>query len=195
LCAVPFLKARDWLCGKETQANRKPKLSGGMRAWVWDWIDGEWIEATRASLLLGRIVCVAASCGGYRTDRGFDPDSRAAVSAIPLPTIPKDVQALDEADDQQDGENLSYNERKTIACHSVEVANAVRDTGRSLGPSQRSPALGQATEFWIGGVSYIAGLVNAKAKNAAGRLGGLVGLPRLLLEPSIALAARHAAEQ
>jgi CRISPR-associated endonuclease/helicase Cas3 len=132
LCAVPFLKARDWLCGKETKTNRKPRLSGGMRAWIWDWLDGEWIEATRASLLPGRIVCVAAECGGYRTERGFDPDSRAAVPAIPPPAIPQDVQALDDADDQQDGENLSYNEWKTIACHSQEVATAAGQISAAL---------------------------------------------------------------
>ena len=125
LCAVPFLKARDWLCGEETKTNRKPKLRNGFRAWVWDWLEGEWTEATRASLLPGRIVCVAAECGGYRADRGFDPQSPAAVTPIPPPMIPHDVQSLDEADDSQDGENLSFNEWKTIACHSSEVASAV----------------------------------------------------------------------
>jgi CRISPR-associated endonuclease/helicase Cas3 len=34
LCAVPFLKARDWLCGEETKTNRKPRLRSGFRAWV-----------------------------------------------------------------------------------------------------------------------------------------------------------------
>jgi CRISPR-associated endonuclease/helicase Cas3 len=132
LCAVPFLKARDWLCGEETKTNRKPKLRSGIRGWAWDWIEGEWIEATRASLLPGRIVCVAASCGGYRTDRGFDPESRAPVSVVPLPTIPKDVEALEEAEDQQDGENLSFSEWKTIACHSSEVASEVGEIAAAL---------------------------------------------------------------
>ncbi|MBI2190689.1 MAG: CRISPR-associated helicase Cas3' [Planctomycetes bacterium] len=133
LCAVPFLKARDWLCGEETKTNRKPKLRGGFRAWVWDWIEGEWVEANRASLLPGRFVCVAAACGGYRPERGFDPESRTAVPDVPLAAIPNDVEALDEADDRQDGENLSYNEWKTIACHSAEVANVVRDIANAVG--------------------------------------------------------------
>jgi len=132
LCTVPFLKARDWLCGEETKTNRKPRLRSGFRAWVWDWIDGRWADATRKTLLPGRIVCVAAACGGYRTDRGFDPESRAAVPAISLPAIPDDVQALDEADDRQDGESLSFSPWKTIACHSSEVANAVREIGDEL---------------------------------------------------------------
>jgi CRISPR-associated endonuclease/helicase Cas3 len=125
LCAVPFLKARDWLCGEETKTNRKPRLRGGFRAWVWDWLEGDWTEVTRASLLPGRIVCVAAECGGYRPGRGFDPLSQTAVTPVPPPAISPDLQALDEADDSQDGENLSFNEWKTIACHSSEVASAI----------------------------------------------------------------------
>ncbi|MDR3634056.1 MAG: CRISPR-associated endonuclease Cas3'' [Isosphaeraceae bacterium] len=121
---MPFLKARNWLCGEETKTNRKPKLRGGFRAWVWDWIDGRWTDASRATLLPGRIVCVAASCGGYRSDRGFDPEARSVVPAIPLLKIPPTIQALEEADDAQDGENLSFSSWKTIACHSSEVANA-----------------------------------------------------------------------
>ncbi|HVX65190.1 MAG TPA: helicase-related protein, partial [Bryobacteraceae bacterium] len=64
LCSVPFLKARDWLCGEETKSNRKPRLRHGIRAWIWDWLDGESQVADRAGLLPGRIVCVDAACGG-----------------------------------------------------------------------------------------------------------------------------------
>jgi CRISPR-associated endonuclease/helicase Cas3 len=134
LCAVPFLKARNWLCGEESKTIHKPKLLNRFRAsaWVWDWIDGKWTEANRSSLLPGRIVCVAAACGGYRTDRGFDPESRASVPTVPLPAIRPDVQALDAADDQQDGENLSFNAWKTIACHSMEVVQVAREIAEAL---------------------------------------------------------------
>ncbi len=132
LCAVPFLKARDWLCGEETKTNKKPKLRKSMRAWVWDWTDGKWADAMRASLLPGRIVCVAAACGGYRIDRGFDPESTRAVAAIPLRVVPPEAQALEEADDQQDGENLSFSAWKTIACHSSEVSNEAKRISEAL---------------------------------------------------------------
>jgi len=132
LCAVPFLKARDWLCGEETKTNRKPKLRGSMRAWVWDWLDGEWTDASRASLLPGRIVCVAASCGGYRVDRGFDPDEGRDVPVVPLPQPPPETQALNQADNQQDGENLSFNQWKTIACHSGEVTGIATEIATAL---------------------------------------------------------------
>lgn len=133
LCAVPFLKARDWLCGTETKTKLRPKLQNRFRAWVWDWLQGEWTEARRASLLPGRIVCVAAGCGGYRPERGFDPESRQRVAVALPPAIPEQVQTLDEADDQQDGENLSLSDWKTIGCHGAEVADAAGEIAVALG--------------------------------------------------------------
>jgi CRISPR-associated endonuclease/helicase Cas3 len=100
--------------------------------WVWDWIEGQWTDAKRASFVPGRVVCVAAACGGYRTDRGFDPESRSPVPAIPVLAVPDEVQALDEADDRQDGENLSFSDWKTISCHGAEVANAAHEIVEEL---------------------------------------------------------------
>ena len=127
LCPVPFLKARDWLCGKETKTKPAPRLQSRFqgKAWVWDWIEGQWVVATRASLLPGRVVCVASACGGYCTDRGFDAESRTPVAAVStLPAI-ADVEAMEQADDQQDGEHLSFSNWKTIGCHVTEVTDSV----------------------------------------------------------------------
>jgi CRISPR-associated endonuclease/helicase Cas3 len=135
LCSVKFLKVRDWLCGEEKKNNRKPKLRGGMRAWVWDWIDGEWKWVTREALLPGRVVCVSADSGGYSIDRGFDPESTRTVLIPQLETIAPETEALDEADNQQDGEQLSFNSWKTIACHTAEVASEVGQIARQLGLS------------------------------------------------------------
>lgn len=148
LCAVPFLKARDWLCGEETKSTRKPKLRGGMRAWVWDWLEGQWVEAARANLLPGRVVCVASACGGYRTDRGFDAASSAPVVPLVEPAIPQAVQALESADDQQDGEHLSFNPWKTIACHTREVADVVGQMARELGLPTHLRALLELAALW-----------------------------------------------
>lgn len=134
LCSVPFLMARGWLCGEETKANRKPKLRNGMRAWVWDWIDGAWVAATRAGLLPGRVVCVAASSGGYRTTRGFDAECKEAAPVVQSVAVPAETHAIEEADDRQDGEQLSFNHHwKTIACHTAEVASEARGIARELG--------------------------------------------------------------
>jgi len=127
LCAVPFLKARDWLCEKG-----KAKLKAGKRAWVWDWLDGEWKPATREALLPGRVVCVAADSGGYRTERGFDADSAEPVPPVVEPAVAQATHALEEADDQQDGEQLSFNPWKTIACHTKEVAEHARLIAQEL---------------------------------------------------------------
>jgi CRISPR-associated endonuclease/helicase Cas3 len=131
LCAIPFLKARDWLCEKD-----KSKLKSNKRAWVWDWLKGEWIEATRASLLPGRVVCVASNCGGYRLDRGFDAEPSASVPPVVEPAVAPATRALEEADDQQDGEQLSFNPWKTIACHTKEVAEIAKKISQELGLSE-----------------------------------------------------------
>jgi len=75
LCAVPFLKARDWLCGKESGTNKAPRLKEGMRAWVWDYQDGAWRTVERRDLYPGQTVLVAAQCGGYDSQRGWWPDT------------------------------------------------------------------------------------------------------------------------
>jgi CRISPR-associated endonuclease/helicase Cas3 len=143
LCSVPFLKARDWLCEKG-----KSKLKANKRAWVWDWIDGEWKSAAREVLLPGRIVCVAADSGGYSIDRGFDMDSTSPVPSPALDNLDPRTKALDEADDQQDGEQLSFNPWKTIACHTAEVARAVREIASQLRLSRELQDILELAAFW-----------------------------------------------
>ncbi len=136
LCSVPFLKARDWLCGAETKTNRKPKLRAGMRAWIWDWIDGKWVEARRESLIPGKVICVDAGCGGYVIESGFAPDSKNAVPEVaPVELMTENVSSR--PDNSEDNEGLSVNEWKTIACHSNEVSAEVTTICDSVGlPSE-----------------------------------------------------------
>jgi CRISPR-associated endonuclease/helicase Cas3 len=125
LCAIPFLQVRDWLCGKETKGNPKPRLRPGVRAWVWDWVDGRWIVADRASLVPGRVVCVAAECGGYRPESGFDSTSTDPVPAVTSPGIVEAVRSELETDESDGCDELSASDWKTIACHGGEVAELV----------------------------------------------------------------------
>ena len=149
LCAVRFLDARDWLCGKESKSNRKPKLLRRMRAWVWDWIEGEWIVASRSALLPGRIVCVAAFCGGYRTDRGFDSGYTKSVTTVTAPPPSTETVSFDEADNRQDGEQLSFNPSwKTIACHATEVAGQVGEISRLLGIPKTLQEILELAAIW-----------------------------------------------
>jgi CRISPR-associated endonuclease/helicase Cas3 len=147
LCAVPFLRARDWLCGGETKTDRKPRLRKGVRAWVWDWIDGKWTEATRSSLLPGRVVCVDARNGGYLTDRGFDATSVKPVPDVSPTRIPAS-RAIVEADAQQDGEQLSFNSWKSIAYHGIEVAEQVGEIARELGIADGLREILEVAALW-----------------------------------------------
>jgi CRISPR-associated endonuclease/helicase Cas3 len=148
LCPVQFLRARDWLCGKESKDRRKPRLLPGMRAWVWDFIEGDWAVVDRATLVPGRVVCVAADCGGYRVDRGFDPDSRVAVTVVPPIAVPVSVEAQAQSDSSQDGEDLSVTEWKTIACHTREVVDQVEAIGRSVGIGKSVQKILQLAAWW-----------------------------------------------
>jgi CRISPR-associated endonuclease/helicase Cas3 len=148
LCAVPFLEVRDWLCGKETKSNRKPKLLSAMRAWIWDWLEGTWVEATRSKLLPGQVVCVASGCGGYRIDSGFDASSKAFVPAIEIAEISPELSLAEAADEQQDGEQLSFFQWKTIGCHVAEVASEIVAVARQLDLPQRYSELLELAAYW-----------------------------------------------
>lgn len=132
LCSVPFLAARDWLCGKATKEKPAPRLLPSRRAWVWDWIEGEWKVAERAALIPGVVVCVAADSGGYRDDRGFDPESKAAVTVLSAPT----QAAQDAADDLEDNEELSASAYKAIATHNTEVGQLATQITSGLVPKR-----------------------------------------------------------
>jgi CRISPR-associated endonuclease/helicase Cas3 len=130
LCAVPFLKARGWLCGKESGNTKAPRLKQNMRAWVWDWLDGEWRRAERRDLYPGQTVLVAADCGGYDPEKGWSPDSPANVE----PVVPAVSEAAEQADAAQDDESLSAYPWQTIAVHGRETGNEARRIAEQLVP-------------------------------------------------------------
>jgi CRISPR-associated endonuclease/helicase Cas3 len=121
LCAVPFLAVRDWLCGDQGSRRLRP----GVRAWVWDFVDGEWIVAQRSSLLPGRTVCIASASGGYHPDRGFDPACSKPVTPVPIAPLSAGTEAFADSDDADSNDGTSVAGWKTIACHSDEVQELV----------------------------------------------------------------------
>lgn len=132
LCSVPFLAARDWLCGKAVKEKPAPRLLASRRAWVWDWIDGSWKVAERAALIPGTVVCIAADTGGYRNERGFDPESKDPVTVLTPPA----QAAQDAADDLEDNEELSAAAYKTIATHNTEVGQLGLQIASGLVPNR-----------------------------------------------------------
>lgn len=141
LCAVPFLKARDWLCGRESGSTKAPRLKKNMRAWVWDWLDGEWRWAERRDLYPGQTVLVNADCGGYDTTRGWMPDSTHPVAVIAeleqLKTVKKCWTLKGgQADAAQDSEELSVHRQwQTIAIHGRETGVFARNIVKDLVPA------------------------------------------------------------
>lgn len=161
LCAVPFRAAQDWLCGKETKEKRAPNLKPSMRAWVWDWLDGEWKKKVqRSDLLPGRIVLVDASCGGYSTEFGWDPESEAVDPVPSTSTLP----AEDLADDAQDNEELSLACWKTIGTHGIEARQQIREICKKLAVTRDMQKLlelaaeahdiGKASPFFQGSIHH-----------------------------------------
>lgn len=131
LCAIPFLKARDWLCGKQSGDNKAPRLKKSMRAWVWDWQDGVWRAAERRDLYPGQTVLVAANCGGYDLKRGWSSDSGPVTPVNAGMTLAPD----ELADAALDDESLSVADGwKTIATHGRETGTEARAIANALVP-------------------------------------------------------------
>lgn len=130
LCNVPFLAARDWLCGKETTTSKAPRLRETMRAWVWDYLDGAWRSAERKDLYPGQTVLVAADSGGYLPNTGWAADSKSPVTVVAGST--PQPEAL--ADASEDDEALSATPQwQTIATHGAQVGSEVAAMAKALG--------------------------------------------------------------
>jgi CRISPR-associated endonuclease/helicase Cas3 len=132
LCAVPFLAARDWLCGKETSTSKAPRLAKGRRAWVWDYLSGRWRTAERRDLYPGQTVLVAADSGGYDVKLGWSPASTASVEPVASPAAPASAEDLGDA--SEDDESLSAVPAwQTIATHGAQVGREAAQTAAGLG--------------------------------------------------------------
>lgn len=130
LCAVPFLAARDWLCGKESGTSKTPRLKDGKRAWVWDYLDGGWRIAERKDFYPGQTVLVAADSGGYEPATGWNPESKVVVSVVSA----AEVSAEERADSSEDDETLSAIPRwQTIASHGAQVGAEAAAIAHALG--------------------------------------------------------------
>jgi CRISPR-associated endonuclease/helicase Cas3 len=134
LCSVPFLKARDWLCGKESSSSKAPHLKQGMRAWIWDWLDGEWRRVERKDLYPGQTVLVDANNGGYDVHFGWTPDSTEPVQPV-APAVPTEEELADAAEDD---EHLSAYPWQTIAVHGAQVGDEAATLAGKLCPALQS---------------------------------------------------------
>lgn len=183
LCSVPFPKAREWLCGKETKTQKAPMLESGKRAWVWDWLDGAWRLVERRDLYPGQTVLVAVECGGYDPQKGWSPKSnKAAIPFVASPSLAPDEQA----DAAQDDESLSIQTAwQTIATHGNEAALLARSIAMSL-----VPAL--ADVFGLGGRCHDAGKIFPAFRGSIKQINGIPDRPDLAKAPKEAwLTGKH----
>lgn len=138
LCSVPFLRAQEWLCDKQTG-----RLKPHVRAWVWDWVEGEWVRTERRQLYPGQTVLVATEIGGYLPERGWSPKSTAPVPVV-APRASDIVEAAAAADSAENDESLSEAAGwQTIAFHGQQVARQATALADALAPAL-SPLLGLA---------------------------------------------------
>ncbi len=132
LCAVPFLVAREWLCGKGSQ------LLKGMRAWVWDWLEGVWRKAESRDFFPGRTFLVARNCGGYDTSTGWDGKSTLPVEPIRRSEF-SEASSMEKADAAQDDESMSQSHWQTIAFHGLEVRQRLKAMESLFSPALDTP--------------------------------------------------------
>ena len=156
LCSVPFLDARNWLCGP----GKSPNLKSGVRAWVWDWLNREWRTLKRTDIYPGQTVLVESSVGGYRPLQGWDPNSSEPVEPVGLEdktgdhysdrecwkkdgygwrTDQRRIRSLppdDHADAAEDDESLSIitDGWQTIASHGLQVGRTVEQIAAQVAP-------------------------------------------------------------
>ena len=162
LCNVPFLAARDWLCGKETSTKKAPRLAQKKRAWVWSYLDGDWRRAERKDMYPGQTLLVAADTGGYEPAVGWAPGSTAWVPVVAAATPSPEEQA----DSSEDDETLSATARwQTIAVHGAQVGATAADAAHTLG-------LGYPALLHLAGRWHDAGKALAPFQNSMQRVDG-----------------------
>lgn len=131
LCAVPFLKAREWLCGDRKATALLKEFR--KKVWIWDWLEGAWTPATESrNFYPGQTVLVSTECGGYDKDQGWAPKSR--FNALVVTSAPTQAEQADAA---QDDESLSEAQRwQTIATHGRQVGIEASAIAQRLIPQQ-----------------------------------------------------------
>lgn len=144
LCPVPVGRAREWLFGGS--GNGKP--TKGKRAWVWDYLDGDWTPATPRSLRPGAIVCVGTECGGYDEEKGFQPKSQQRVEEWSRGKDSRRPRTMPDPDNASTSEALSVQNWKTIATHSKEVAEEAQRLASELCLSEGDAKVLKLAAYW-----------------------------------------------
>jgi len=108
LCPVPVAEIREWK----------------QRAFVLDYLDGEWVARDAKRIVPGMVVLLPADEGGYTRTRGWD--GKSAPDELPLRVDIVDPSALVSAASIEDTDEQSVAPWKTIATHGRETGEVAR---------------------------------------------------------------------
>jgi CRISPR-associated endonuclease/helicase Cas3 len=145
LCRVPIYEVRKWLLGRQRGDADQPlgEESSGpskrARAWVWNYLDGEWEPFQERHIYPGQTILVDASAGGYDEVIGFT--GKAGPPPLVVDAHAHVIGAVDAADaaDEQDelseGIGDARHQYKTIATHCRETATEAQAVAATFGLS------------------------------------------------------------
>jgi len=129
LCSVPVGDAKSWL--KKLRMRKQD-------AWMWDYLDGQWIACDENELRPGMMVLVSPAVGGYSAEIGFHGNKPKKNESVPI------VEVIAARDGFEDGDASESNEQgselavwKTIATHCREAAKVAAQLTADLGIADR----------------------------------------------------------
>ena len=106
--------------------NVKQLLSKGARAWVWDTLLAQWRLVGKDSVFPGMTLMLDAACGGYDSEKGFDPAAEETVE----PVTTSSGQEADRAIDND--EDTTSRVRVSLAKHSLHVRDEAARLAKQL---------------------------------------------------------------
>lgn len=136
LCAVSIGDARDWLT-KEGVKNK---------AWVWDYLDGEWRTCRKEDIYPGQTILVAHNAGGYHIDLGWTGET----AHCDFPISDASVSSSDRraADAALESEATSQRRWETIAVHGAHVARVIGTIASEVGLSSSITHVLRTSAHW-----------------------------------------------
>ena len=124
-------------CGKNVTEYLKVP---GRKAWRWDFLDDEWLEAREQDIHPGMTLLLDAGLGGYSAEIGWEPANRQPVEPIP--------DLLPETEDGQSSDPWSFSRKPvTLSDHCRHVEDAVKTTLDQLSAWSIEPSVRQAVEL------------------------------------------------
>lgn len=96
-------------------------------AWIWDYLDSNWVKAVDANIRPGITILLDSRSGHYTPEGGWDPKEEGAV-----PTVTSDAER-DREEEGYDDDLLAETGWETIATHSELVSGICNHLAQELG--------------------------------------------------------------